>query len=531
MPHAQSSWQGLSAYRKHAFQDTLPNFYMNTTTNMLVDAQSNGEATPLTTHPASDLTAADGFDCLSPSVEAMLLEENDIDDSDFSSPSGLSEPSSPGTEASAPPMQKGESTGMEESALSKPIASTGSQTEDMEDALIQKHSLYFWESITFKASFSDRTRERCEMTCMIQRGGETRGPVELDVALGDFENFLKAFLPRASAMCDERPALTTNEWVSVLKLSTLWLFNDLRKLAIAHLSSTKMDPIDLICLAKEYRVHDWLQEGYVQVIERLLTFRDFDDTVGMPTTLTALEGKRIGMEVALELSGIAIRRMRQPDRMASLKNVKGDILDVFKEEFDCVLREARQFMTSAERLEDEARKKTESKIQEEKKCKQWKKVKNNGQKKDDDEKVNEMRLEDEASRVSSVTTFSSTSPLATTEISSPSFKVVTPSVFNQSSSLVFLGHPWSACKPALRDAAERDMKSLTEGVRGKAEGNKARRSEGRKHRSDRGVPKGNSEAANQLDAKLIEEQKRFREAITGTFSLLQIRTMSSIEMR
>ncbi|KAH6903364.1 hypothetical protein BKA70DRAFT_1514263, partial [Coprinopsis sp. MPI-PUGE-AT-0042] len=133
-------------------------------------------------------------------------------------------------------------------------------------------------------------------------------PIELDVALGDFESFLKAFLPRASAMYDDKPILTKDEWISVLRLSTLWLFrNALRELAINHLSAIEMDAIDRICLAKEHRVYDWLLQGYEQVIERLLVS---DDPDGEPMTLTTQEGTRIGMDVALELSGVAIRRLR-----------------------------------------------------------------------------------------------------------------------------------------------------------------------------------------------------------------------------
>ncbi|KAH6867899.1 hypothetical protein BKA70DRAFT_1242810 [Coprinopsis sp. MPI-PUGE-AT-0042] len=51
--------------------------------------------------------------------------------------------------------------------------------------------------------------------------------------------------------------------------ATKWLFNDLRQLAISHLSPIDMDAIDRICLGKEYRVPEWLLEGYKQVVNRL----------------------------------------------------------------------------------------------------------------------------------------------------------------------------------------------------------------------------------------------------------------------
>ncbi|KAH6907066.1 hypothetical protein BKA70DRAFT_1563408 [Coprinopsis sp. MPI-PUGE-AT-0042] len=192
---------------------------------------------------------------------------------------------------------------------------------------------------------------------------EGAGVIELDVSLGDFESFLKAFLPRTSAIYDPEPILTKDEWISVLKLSSKWLFNDLRKLAICYLSFPWMcpkDPIERICLAKEYRVYAWLIQGYEQVIERLLTT---DNPDGSPMTLNAQDGKRIGMEVALELSGIAIRRMRLAERKVPLRDTRSDVLDAFKQEFDCIREEGARFMTRSERLE-EARKKAEQEAEE-----------------------------------------------------------------------------------------------------------------------------------------------------------------------
>jgi hypothetical protein len=58
------------------------------------------------------------------------------------------------------------------------------------------------------------------------------------------------------------------------------------------------------------------------------------------------------LEVALELSGIAIRRLRGTD----VGSVKGDLLATFKDEFDFIQREERCFMTRADRLKEQASK-------------------------------------------------------------------------------------------------------------------------------------------------------------------------------
>ncbi|TFK28114.1 hypothetical protein FA15DRAFT_584766, partial [Coprinopsis marcescibilis] len=58
-------------------------------------------------------------------------------------------------------------------------------------------------------------------------------PIPLDIALSDFLNFLKALYPRAR---NGSVDLSKDGWVAVLKLSTLWSFNELRKQAIDRLS-------------------------------------------------------------------------------------------------------------------------------------------------------------------------------------------------------------------------------------------------------------------------------------------------------
>jgi hypothetical protein len=165
--------------------------------------------------------------------------------------------------------------------------------------------------------------------------------------LWSFRHGLAANITRASAVYDERPSLTDDEWLSVLKLSTKWFFNELRQVAISHLSSVDMDAIKRIRFAKEFKVYDCLLEGYHQLVERL---ERPQDTQG---PITAREGKVIGLEVALALSGIAIRRLRG----TIVGNVKGDLLTAFKDEFDCIQQAERRFMTRADRAKEQARNK------------------------------------------------------------------------------------------------------------------------------------------------------------------------------
>jgi hypothetical protein len=78
------------------------------------------------------------------------------------------------------------------------------------------------------------------------------------------------------------------EWISVLKLSTLWAFGALRQKALDQLSRIEMGPIDKVMLARDYRVEAWLIEGYSGLIYR----RD---------SLSSEERKKLGYETTIRL--------------------------------------------------------------------------------------------------------------------------------------------------------------------------------------------------------------------------------------
>ncbi|EAU81191.1 hypothetical protein CC1G_11273 [Coprinopsis cinerea okayama7 len=171
----------------------------------------------------------------------------------------------------------------------------------------------------------------------------------------EFKSFLKALVPR-SPFIDTKPTLTESEWISVLKLSTRWYFNDLRKVAIAELSKNKveMDPIQRVCLAKAYHVYDWLLEGYEALVER-------------EEPITEEEGEQIGMGVALKLCGIALRRARgriccgggcRKSARPRLPPPPGghhnqDITDAFSDEIERVRNSQEEYLTRKERVEKE----------------------------------------------------------------------------------------------------------------------------------------------------------------------------------
>ncbi|KAH6893985.1 hypothetical protein BKA70DRAFT_1532761, partial [Coprinopsis sp. MPI-PUGE-AT-0042] len=109
---------------------------------------------------------------------------------------------------------------------------------------MEDHKDYFWDVVRFKVG---NTRFQLPLYRFVEESeyfateyklsdatkeGYATDALELDVDLNDFECFLKGFLPRSPAAYHSKPSLTQAEWISVLKLSTKWQFNDIRKTAI-----------------------------------------------------------------------------------------------------------------------------------------------------------------------------------------------------------------------------------------------------------------------------------------------------------
>jgi hypothetical protein len=62
--------------------------------------------------------------------------------------------------------------------------------------------------------------------------------------------------------------MTRDEWLSVVKLSTMWGFLEARVLSIEQLSKLDLSPTDKIVFGKKYQVLSWLQEGYAALVLR-----------------------------------------------------------------------------------------------------------------------------------------------------------------------------------------------------------------------------------------------------------------------
>ncbi|KAH6908554.1 hypothetical protein BKA70DRAFT_1562605 [Coprinopsis sp. MPI-PUGE-AT-0042] len=75
----------------------------------------------------------------------------------------------------------------------------------------------------------------------------------------DFDSLLKVLIPRPLAT--SLPNLSKEEWISTLKLATVWQMEEIRTVSISKLSEMNIPAIEKVTLAREYHVASWFREG------------------------------------------------------------------------------------------------------------------------------------------------------------------------------------------------------------------------------------------------------------------------------
>ncbi|KAF9478129.1 hypothetical protein BDN70DRAFT_67089 [Pholiota conissans] len=112
-----------------------------------------------------------------------------------------------------------------------------------------------------------------------------------DIRHEDFRNLLKALYPTSARIT---LSLSETEWISVLKLSTKWKFENLRKLAITHLDT--LPPLRKIILGRQYFVPTWFLSGLHEMANRNEVIRNHEaDQMGhtIAFKLTRLREKKL----------------------------------------------------------------------------------------------------------------------------------------------------------------------------------------------------------------------------------------------
>ncbi|KAF6747367.1 hypothetical protein DFP72DRAFT_608905 [Ephemerocybe angulata] len=104
------------------------------------------------------------------------------------------------------------------------------------------------------------------------------------VSAAQFRVFLKMLFPVHTTSTTS--SFTKDEWLTILELSVLWHFHDLRKLAIQHLDGNLTD-VELIKVGRAAYVPQWVLAGYKALVVRQgIITEDEGDEIGNRTVNT-----------------------------------------------------------------------------------------------------------------------------------------------------------------------------------------------------------------------------------------------------
>ncbi|VDB95674.1 unnamed protein product [Peniophora sp. CBMAI 1063] len=203
------------------------------------------------------------------------------------------------------------------------------QTPDVED------SEFFHRTVIFKA---ESTLFSIPMAYLPTGGGvfesmfslpNVRGegkskedPIILtwDVTASDFRSFMKVCLPQPHSL--KAYSMSVSDWMSVLKLSTMWCLDELRARAIEGADTqvkAMPDVVEKILLARRYSVSRWLIDGYEALGKRSAYLSpDEQSKLGLETAVNLAElRERSWSWYAAKLKDEAVELLGQPARHSS----------------------------------------------------------------------------------------------------------------------------------------------------------------------------------------------------------------------
>ncbi|KAH6908553.1 hypothetical protein BKA70DRAFT_272378 [Coprinopsis sp. MPI-PUGE-AT-0042] len=104
----------------------------------------------------------------------------------------------------------------------------------------------------------------------------------------DFECLLSVILPQPFQPFPL--LLNKQEWISVLKLATIWQMDNARNVAIDKLSSLELSPIEKIQHGSEYHVSAWFKEGIAAIASDFYSYKmeEIGNILGWRTTALIL---------------------------------------------------------------------------------------------------------------------------------------------------------------------------------------------------------------------------------------------------
>ncbi|KDQ55084.1 hypothetical protein JAAARDRAFT_37607 [Jaapia argillacea MUCL 33604] len=167
-----------------------------------------------------------------------------------------------------------------------------------------RNDMYYLDSVTFlvegqlfkvprysfvKDSSVFRTAFNLPPGDLKAEGSSDGNPFRLDgVKSRDFQRLLKVIYPLDTG---SHLVLPWEEWLSALRLATMYDFSRIRQLAIEEMPKCKADPVQVILAASEFSLDDWILPAYYQLARR-------------PQSLSASDAQLLGWDTAVGIAHV-----------------------------------------------------------------------------------------------------------------------------------------------------------------------------------------------------------------------------------
>ncbi|KAK0459191.1 uncharacterized protein EV420DRAFT_1538801 [Desarmillaria tabescens] len=201
-----------------------------------------------------------------------------------------------------------------------------------------RNKTFYWELITFlvedqlfkvtRHMFEESSEVFSTMLSLPQGttspvdGSDDEHPLVLQgVKSADFENLLKVMVHTGR---ESVPKLSHNEWLSALKLATMWGMTSIRRMAISEITQlNNMTDVDQVMLGREYAVVDWVMSGYQALTKR-------KDVISIP------DASRLTLSTCLKVwqAQVSILNATASSGFGSAPVDRGPLDDIFASELD-----------------------------------------------------------------------------------------------------------------------------------------------------------------------------------------------------
>ncbi|EAU91892.2 hypothetical protein CC1G_04659 [Coprinopsis cinerea okayama7 len=253
--------------------------------------------------------------------------------------------------------------------------------------LVTKHDkVYYWDTATFlvegclfkvprgrfaaSSEYFTSTHHLASETWTKENAGYCEeNPIMLaDVSAEEFRTLLSLLFPVHTTSCDL--SLSKKKWTQVLKLSTMWKFNDFRKLAITKLDGCLLaDPVERITLARTYHISSWLMTGYHALVTQKDAIADLQlDSLGhlCAVRLFTIRERLVKAAHAQELTQArnCCYRSNKNDPVAPTPGPDTQIEHAFATELAVIKDHELDYLTNQEKKEEEIRRTKVKKEQE-----------------------------------------------------------------------------------------------------------------------------------------------------------------------